>query len=155
MYKAWATQWCATGMLSLAEHWHGRRALSNHVCAHSVTSMWHVFCLQLLARACDEQSRSTSVLHINHVIQIPTSLTDTGATRRLVVNQREVMTRLLELLYVLNIKRNIYYTHIVVFWHISNIPPMISQGQISCNTHTFYIAALFVKYCYATVSWLL
>ena len=37
-----------------------------------------------------------------------TSLTDTGATRRLVANQREVMTRLLELLYVLNIKRNIF-----------------------------------------------
>ena len=26
------------------------------------------------------------------------------------------------------------YTRIVVFWHISNIPPMISQSQISCNT---------------------
>ena len=39
-----------------------------------------------------------------------TSLTDTGATRRLVANQREVMTRLLELLYVLNIKRNIFYS---------------------------------------------
>ena len=35
------------------------------------------------------------------------SLTDTNATRRLVANQREIMTRLLELLYVLNIKRNI------------------------------------------------
>ena len=31
------------------------------------------------------------------------------------------------------------YTHIVVFWHIRNIPPMISQSQISCNTPTFYI----------------
>ena len=31
------------------------------------------------------------------------------------------------------------YTRIVVFWHISNIPPMISQSQISCNTQTFYI----------------
>ena len=38
------------------------------------------------------------------------------------------------------------YTRIVVFWHISNIPPMISQSQISCNTPTFYIAAIFVKY---------
>ena len=37
-----------------------------------------------------------------------TSFTDTGATRRLVANQREVMTRLLELLYVFNIKRNIF-----------------------------------------------
>ena len=46
-------------------------------------------------------------------------------------------------------------TRIVVFWHISNIPPMISQSEISCNTPTFYIAALFVKYCYTTVSWLL
>ena len=40
------------------------------------------------------------------------------------------------------------YTRIVVFWHISIIPPMISQSQISCNTPTFYIAAIFVKYCY-------
>ena len=47
------------------------------------------------------------------------------------------------------------YTHILVFWHISNIPPMISQSQISCNTHTFYIAAIFGKYCYTTGSWLL
>ena len=37
------------------------------------------------------------------------------------------------------------YTRIVVFWHISNIPPMISQSQISCNTPSFYIAAILVK----------
>ena len=30
------------------------------------------------------------------------------------------------------------YTRIVVFWHISNITPMISQNRISCNTPTFY-----------------
>ena len=47
------------------------------------------------------------------------------------------------------------YTRIVVFWHIRNIPPMISQSQISCNTPTFYIAAIFVKYCYRAGSWLL
>ena len=47
------------------------------------------------------------------------------------------------------------YTRIVVCWHISNINPMISQCQISCNTPTFYIAAIFVKYCYTTGSWLL
>ena len=47
------------------------------------------------------------------------------------------------------------YTRIVVFWYISNIPPMILQSQISCNTPTFYMAAIFVKYCYTTGSWLL
>ena len=47
------------------------------------------------------------------------------------------------------------YTCIVVFWHISNIPPMISQSQISCNTPTLYIEAIFVRYCYTTGSWLL
>ena len=47
------------------------------------------------------------------------------------------------------------YTRIVVFWHISNIHPMISQSQISCNNPTFYITAIFVKYCYTTGSWLL
>ena len=47
------------------------------------------------------------------------------------------------------------YSRIVVFWRISNIPPMISQSQISCNPPTFYIAAIFVKYCYTTRSWLL
>ena len=47
------------------------------------------------------------------------------------------------------------YTRIVVFWHISNIAPMISQSQISCNTLWFYIAAIFVKYYYTTGSWLL
>ena len=47
------------------------------------------------------------------------------------------------------------YTHIVVFWHVRNIPPIISQSQISCNSPTFYITAIFVKYCYTTGSWLL
>ena len=47
------------------------------------------------------------------------------------------------------------YTRIVVFWHISNTHPMISQSQSSCNTPTFYITAIFVKYCYTTGSWLL
>ena len=47
------------------------------------------------------------------------------------------------------------YTRIVVFWHISKIPPMIGQSQISCNTPTFCIATIFVKYCYTTGSWLL
>ena len=91
-----------------------------------------------------------------------TSLTDTGATRRLVANQREVMTRLLELLYVLNIKRNIFYSVLPIpaLWYFGTSvtyppPPMISQSQISCNTHTFYISAIFVKYCYTTGSWLL
>ena len=71
---AWAIRWHVTCMLSLAEHWQSRRALSNHVCAHSVISMWHVVCLQHLARACSEQSRSTTVLPINHVIQMPQCL---------------------------------------------------------------------------------
>ena len=71
---AWVIWWHVTCMLSLAEHWQGRRALSNHVCAHSVISMWHVVCLQHLARACSEQSRSTTVLPINHVIQMPQCL---------------------------------------------------------------------------------
>ena len=70
----WVIRWHVTGILSLAEHWHGRRALSNNVCAHSVISMWHVIFQQHLARACGEQSRSTSVLPINHVIQIPQCL---------------------------------------------------------------------------------
>ena len=67
-------RWHVTCMLSLAEHWQGRRALSNHDCAHSVISMWHVVCLQHLARACSEQSRLTTVLPINHVIQMPQCL---------------------------------------------------------------------------------
>ena len=71
---AWVIRWHVTCILSLAEHRQGRRALSNHVCAHSVISMWHVACLQHLARACSEQSRSTTVLPINHVIQMPQCL---------------------------------------------------------------------------------
>ena len=71
---AWVIRWHVTCMLSLAGHWQGRCALSNHVCAHSVISMWHVVCLQHLARASSEQSRSTTVLSINHVIQMPQCL---------------------------------------------------------------------------------
>ena len=83
MYLAWPIPerfmlgviwWHVTCMLSLAGHWQDRRALSNHVCAHSVIPMWHVICLQHLARASSEQSRSTTVLPINHVIQIPQCL---------------------------------------------------------------------------------
>ena len=40
---AWVIRWHVTGMLSLAEHWNRRRALSNHVCAHSVI-YW--FCIR-------------------------------------------------------------------------------------------------------------
>ena len=47
------------------------------------------------------------------------------------------------------------YTRIAVFWHISIILPMISQSQINRNTPTFCVAAIFVKYCYTTSSWLL
>ena len=47
------------------------------------------------------------------------------------------------------------YTRIVVFWHISNIPLMISKGQIWFNTATFCTAAICMKYCYTTGSWLL
>ena len=61
-------------MLSLAEHWHGRRALSNHVSAPSVISMWHVLYLYHLARACSKQSKSTPILPINHLIQMPQCL---------------------------------------------------------------------------------
>ena len=57
-----------------AEHWHSQQALSNHVCAHSVISIWHMICLQHHARACSEQSRSITVLPINHVIQMPQCL---------------------------------------------------------------------------------
>ena len=61
------------------------------------------------------------------------------------MNQREVMTSLLELLYVCFEHKTQYllicapYTRIVVFSHIINIPPMISQSQISCNTPTIFI----------------
>ena len=47
---AWVIRWHVTRMLALAGHWQGRRALSNHVSAHSVISMWHMVCLQHLAR---------------------------------------------------------------------------------------------------------
>ena len=75
-------------------------------------------------------------------------------------NQQEVMTRLLRAAICFEHK-TLYllirapYTRIMVFWHINIIPPMISQSQISCNTPTFCIAAIFVKCCYTTGSWLL
>ena len=83
MYLAWpiperfmlgVIRWHVTCMLSFAGHWQDRRALSNHVCAHSVIPMWHVVCLRYLARASSEQSRSTTVLPVSHVIQIPQCL---------------------------------------------------------------------------------
>ena len=70
----WVIQWHVTGMLWLAEHWQGWRALSNHFCAYAVISVWHVVCLQHFPRACSEQSRSTSILPFNHLIQMPECL---------------------------------------------------------------------------------
>ena len=46
-------------------------------------------------------------------------------------------------------------TRIVVFWHISNISPMILKSQICIDTATICTAAIFVKYCYTTGNWLL
>ena len=40
------------------------------------------------------------------------------------------------------------FTHIVVYLNIDNVPPVISQSQICCNTATLCIAAIFFKYCY-------
>ena len=37
------------------------------------------------------------------------------------------------------------FTRIVVFWHIGNVPPMISESQICCSTATFCVATIFVK----------
>ena len=61
---AWVIRWHVTCMLSLAQHWQGRRALSNHVCAHSGISMWHVVCLQHLARACSNLGQPLFCLSI-------------------------------------------------------------------------------------------
>ena len=47
------------------------------------------------------------------------------------------------------------FTHIMVFWHIGNIDPMMLYSQICYNTATVCIAAVFVKYCYTTGSGLL
>ena len=47
------------------------------------------------------------------------------------------------------------YARIVEFWHISNIPRMISESQICFNTATLCTISLFVKYYYTTGSWLL
>ena len=46
------------------------------------------------------------------------------------------------------------FTHIVVFWHNSNVPQWF-RSQICCITAMFCIAAIFVKYCYTTGSGLL
>ena len=45
-------------------------------------------------------------------------------------------------------------TRIVAFWHINIIPPMVLYSQICYNTPISYMAAIFVKYCYTTGSWL-
>ena len=64
------------------------------------------------------------------------------------------------MLYVLDLKTQYIlihapYTPIVVFWNINNMPPSISWSQICCNTPMFCIAAIFLKYCSTTASWLL
>ena len=80
-----------------------------------------------------------------------------GAPMQLVGNKWDVMTRQREMLYVLEHKTQHLLIHdpnarIVVFWHISNMPPLISYRQIFYFTPMFCMAAIFVKYCSTTVS---
>ena len=63
------------------------------------------------------------------------------------MNQQGSRTRLPSALYVFEHKtKNILihapHTCTVAFWHISNIPPRISQSQIRYNTPINYIAAI-------------
>ena len=70
--------------------------------------------------------------------------------------------RLLEVLYIYVFEHKMHYllihtpyTHILVLWHISNMPPLILWSHFFYNTPVFCIAAIFLKYCSTTVSWLL
>ena len=160
---AWVIRWHVTCMLSLAEHWQGRRALSNHVCAHSVISMWHVVCLQHLARACSEQSRSTTVLPINHVIQMPQCLSgfvnhdywtaimchwcfvDVLAFSKLIRNgvlQRrmfhlEKVSRIYRGTYLdpVVLSSNVWYLTTIHCWFISNYLRQYSWWHFLCDCH--------------------
>ena len=44
------------------------------------------------------------------------------------------------------------FTRIVVFWHIRVTYHQLFHSQICCNTATFRIEAIFVKYCYTKLS---
>ena len=63
------------------------------------------------------------------------------------------MTRLLELLYILNIKRNIFWSvlHIPALWYFGSsvtYPPWLRRVKLVVIPPCFCIAAIFVKYCY-------
>ena len=111
---AWVIRWHVTCMLSLAGHWQGRRALSNHVCAHSVISIWHVVCLQHLARASSEQSRSTTVLSINHVILMPQCLS--GFVNHDYCLTRELHSVTYAFCFVLQVKHNFHMKILATIW---------------------------------------
>ena len=58
----------------------------------------------------------------------------------------------------LNMKRNLFQSmlHIPALWYFDTsitYPPMISESQTCCNTATFCMAAIFVKYCNTTGSY--
>ena len=77
--------------------------------------------------------------------------TDAGASSGLSRTSREVMTTVCKVLYVFEHKVQYLlicapFTRTVIVWHIGDILPMICQ--ICCNTATFCIAAIFLKYCY-------
>ena len=86
------------------------------------------------------------------------SFTDAGTPSSLSRTNGEVMTTVqgvIEHVFEHNTQYHLVhapFTRFVIFWHIGNAPSRISLSQICCNTTTFCIATIFVKYCYATGS---
>ena len=156
----WVIRWQLTGMLSMAQHWHSRRALSNHVCAHSAISIWHMICLQHLARACSEQTRSTTVLPINHVIQMPQCLSgfvnhDSCCLRDISIGFVDYHTKLCMLQGSLELRDTARFTalsinfkNVCAIWlrieiskaHQQRIPPVPKGNTVyNCTTPSYFI----------------
>ena len=148
---AWVIRWHVTCMLSLAEHWQGRRALSNHVCAHSVISMWHVVCLQHLVRACSEQSRSTTVLPINHVIQMAQCLSGlvnrdyclwTAVLFRVVAKPMMTWHHLCKYVTTITATTTTTAMQINIFWHKANDIDIFLHKYQSSSEATHFKCAI-------------
>ena len=124
--------------------------LANQVESHYLNQWWH----SLYRRTC--VPRPLSLRQLNYCDAVSQMRTSLAACRELALDYNTHP----KLLHVFEHKMKYVlihapYTRIVIFWHISNIPPMISESQICCNIATFCIIAIFVKYCYTTGSWLL
>ena len=145
------SQWETTLHCNVVSHWLGAYTKWTLECDIIIRNISSQHCQNWHRCLCNSNERNLCCNRLVSQMRAPLA-----ACRELAGK----LWQLCNVLYVFEHKRQYIlihapFTRIVVFWHIGNVPPVISYRQICCNTATFCIAVIFVKYCYTTGSGLL